>query len=160
MPKYGEFSCLYFPVFGLNIERYSYLSVFSPNAGKYGPSKNSVFGHYSRSSWVNNDHDSRFRVLYSVKSIVMVFGHRYKNWVIQFCFFIFFWTPEVFRLNSVLKNFTKLTRKHLLQSLFLNGVLGHATLLKKRLWHRCLPVNFAKTLKTPVLKNICEWLFL
>ena len=27
----------YFPTFGLNTERYPYLSVFSPNAGKCGP---------------------------------------------------------------------------------------------------------------------------
>ena len=26
-------------------------------------------------------------------------------------------------------------------------------LLKKRLWHRCFPVNFAKFLKTPFLKR-------
>ena len=26
-----------------------------------------------------------------------------------------------------------------------------ATLLKKRLWHKCLPVNFAKFLRTPFL---------
>ena len=34
--RYGVISGLYFPVFGLNTER-SYLSVFSPNTGKYGP---------------------------------------------------------------------------------------------------------------------------
>ena len=28
-----------------------------------------------------------------------------------------------------------------------------ATLLKRRLWHRCFPVNFAKFLRTPVLQN-------
>ena len=28
-----------------------------------------------------------------------------------------------------------------------------ATLLKKRPWHRCFPVNFAKFLRTPVLQN-------
>ena len=28
-----------------------------------------------------------------------------------------------------------------------------ATLLKKRLWHRCFPVNFATFLRTPVLQN-------
>ena len=28
-----------------------------------------------------------------------------------------------------------------------------ATLFKKRLWHRCFPVNFAKFLITPFLKN-------
>ena len=39
--KYGVVSGPYFPAFGLNTERYSvfspYLSVFSPNEGKYGP---------------------------------------------------------------------------------------------------------------------------
>ena len=45
MSKYGVFSGPYFPAFGLNTERYAvrrdteYLSVFSPNAGKYGPEK-------------------------------------------------------------------------------------------------------------------------
>ena len=38
----------------------------------------------------------------------------------------------------------------MLESLF-NKVadLRSATLLKKRLWHRCFPVNFVKFLKTP-----------
>ena len=56
---------------------------------------------------------------------------------------------------GVLKNFTKFTGKHLCQSLFLNKVAGlrPATLLKKRLWHRCFPVNFAKFLRTPFLQN-------
>ena len=48
-----------------------------------------------------------------------------------------------------LKNLTKFTGKHLCQSLFFNkvAVLRLATLLKKRLWHRCFPVNFAKLLR-------------
>ena len=29
----------YFSAFGLNKDRYSYLSIFNPNAGKYGPEK-------------------------------------------------------------------------------------------------------------------------
>ena len=33
------------------------------------------------------------------------------------------------------------------------GSLRPATLLKKRLWHRCFPVNFAKFLRTPFLNN-------
>ena len=51
----------------------------------------------------------------------------------------------------VLKNLAKLIGKRLYQSLFFNKVAGHrpATLLKKRLWHRCFPVNFAKFLRTP-----------
>ena len=34
------------------------------------------------------------------------------------------------------------------------GVLRRpSTLLKKRLWHRCFPVNFAKFLRTPFSQN-------
>ena len=52
--------------------------------------------------------------------------------------------PEVFSKKGVLKNFTKFTGKHLCQNLFFNRVAGlrPVTLLKKRLWHRSLPVNF------------------
>ena len=38
--------------------------------------------------------------------------------------------------------------------------LGPATLLKKRLWHRCFPVNFAKFLRTPFLQNTSSRLLL
>ena len=31
--------------------------------------------------------------------------------------------------------------------------LRPATLLKRRLWHRCFPVNFMKFLRTPFLQN-------
>ena len=64
--------------------------------------------------------------------------------------------PEVFYKKRVFKNFTKLTRKHLCQSLFFNKVPGlrPATLLKKRFRHRYFPVNFAKLLRTPFLQNI------
>ena len=58
---------------------------------------------------------------------------------------------EVFCKKDVLKNFAKSTGKRLCQSLFFNRVVGlrSATLLKKKLWHRCFPVNFAKFLRTP-----------
>ena len=41
------------------------------------------------------------------------------------------------------------------QSPFFNKIAGlrPATLLKKRLWHKCFPVNFAKFLRTPFLQN-------
>ena len=57
--------------------------------------------------------------------------------------------------NSVLRNFTKFTGKHLRQSLFFNKVVGLrlATLLKKRLWHRCFPLNFAKFLRISFLQD-------
>ena len=35
-----------------------------------------------------------------------------------------------------------------------------ATLLKKRLWHRCFPVNFAKFLRIPFLQNTSGGCFL
>ena len=46
--------------------------------------------------------------------------------------------------KGVLENFAEFTGKHLCQSLFS---------LKKRLWHRGFPVNFAKFLRTPFLQN-------
>ena len=41
------------------------------------------------------------------------------------------------------------------ESLFFNKISGlrPATLLKKRLWHRCFPMNFVKFLRTPFLQN-------
>ena len=50
--------------------------------------------------------------------------------------------PEVFCKNGVLRNFAKFTGKHLCQSFFFNKTAGlrPATLLKKRLWHRCFSV--------------------
>ena len=57
--------------------------------------------------------------------------------------------------KGVLRNLTKFTGKHLCQSLFFNKVAGlrPTTLLKKRLRHRCFPVNFPKFLRTSFLQN-------
>ena len=51
--------------------------------------------------------------------------------------------------KGVLKHFAKFSWKHQGQSLFFNkvGGLRPATLLKKRLWYSCFPVNFAKFLR-------------
>ena len=70
--------------------------------------------------------------------------------------------PEVFCKRVVLKNFTKFTGKHLGQSLLFNNVAGlrSATLLKRRLWHRCFLVNFVKILRTPFLTEHLRWLLL
>ena len=40
------------------------------------------------------------------------------------------------------------------------AVLTPATLLKKRLWHMCFPVNFAKSLGTPFFIEHLWWLLL
>ena len=57
--------------------------------------------------------------------------------------------PEMFFKKSVLRNFAKLTaKKPVPESLYLIKLQAWpATLLKKRLWHRCFPVNFAKISK-------------
>ena len=48
---------------------------------------------------------------------------------------------EVFYKKAVLKHFANFTGKQLCQSLY----------LKKRLWQRCFPVNFAKCVRTPLV---------
>ena len=64
--------------------------------------------------------------------------------------------------KGVLRNFAKFTGKHLCQSLFFDKVAGliSATLLKKRLWHRCFPVNFVEFLRTHFLTEHLRWLLL
>ena len=54
-------------------------------------------------------------------------------------------------------------RKCSAKKMFLEIVLRclkPATLLKKRHWHRCFPVNFAKFLRTPFLTEHLRWLLL
>ena len=57
--------------------------------------------------------------------------------------------PKVFCKKDVLRNFIKFTGKHLCQSLLFNKDAGlkPATLLKRKLWHRCFPVNFMRLLR-------------
>ena len=66
--------------------------------------------------------------------------------------------PEVFCKKGVLRNFAKFTGKHLCQSLFFQW--SCKKLLKKKPWHRCFPVNFAKFLRTPFVKEQLRWLLL
>ena len=65
--------------------------------------------------------------------------------------------------KGVLKNFKNFTGKLLCQSLVFNKVAGLrlATLFKKRLWHRCFPVNFVKFFRTffyRIPPDDCFWL--
>ena len=58
--------------------------------------------------------------------------------------------PEVFCKKGFLKNFTNFKGKHIARVSFLIKLQTKpATLLKKRLWHSCCPVNFTKFLQTP-----------
>ena len=95
------------------------------------------------------------RVFKSSYFIFLIFFHIY-------CTILKSSRPEVFCKKGVLRNFTKFTGKHLCRSLFFNKVTGlrSATLLKERLWPRYFPVNFAKFLRTPFLKEHLWWLLL
>ena len=59
--------------------------------------------------------------------------------------------PQVFCKKAILTNFAKFLGKHRAPP---------ATLLKKRLWHRCFSVNFAKFLRTPFSQNTSRQLLL
>ena len=69
--------------------------------------------------------------------------------------------PEAAACRSSVKKrcywiFTKFTGKHLCQSLFFNK----ENLFKKRLWHRCFPVNFVKLLIRTFFTEHLWWLLL
>ena len=63
-------------------------------------------------------------------------------------------SPRGVLKKGVIRNFTKFTGTHLSKS------LRPATLLKKRLWHKCFPVNLVKFLRTPFLAERLRWLLL
>ena len=70
---------------------------------------------------------------------------------------------EVFCKKGVLKNFAKFMGKQLCRCLFFNKLAGMkpTTLLKKRLWHMCFPLNLAKFLRTPFHRTLprdCFWI--
>ena len=61
---------------------------------------------------------------------------------------------EVFCKTGVHRNFAKFTGKRLCLSLLFNKTADWpTTLLKKRLWHRCFPVNFSKFLRRGFLRT-------
>ena len=57
------------------------------------------------------------------------------------------------------KVFAKFKGKHLCQRLYFNKVCRPKA-VKKRLWHKCFPLNLAKFLRTPLLQNTSRWLLL
>ena len=61
--------------------------------------------------------------------------------------------------KDALRNFAKFTGKHLCQGLFMSGPKA-CNFIKKRLWHKCFPLNFAKFLRIPFLQNTSERLLL
>ena len=102
----------------------------------------------------------------SAKDFINGFGEYWNNEALFELFsYAVFWEkqkqlPDVFYKKSVLKKFPIFTGNYLCSSLFLIKLqtLRPATLLK-RLQHKCFPVNIAKFLRTPILKNICDACF-
>ena len=68
---------------------------------------------------------------------------------------------EVFCEKGVLRNFAKFKKNSSARVSFLMKLQTEAcTLLKRRLWRTCFPVNFAKFLRTPFLTEHFRWLLL
>ena len=63
----------------------------------------------------------------------------------------------MFCKKGVVKNFAKFEGKHLFQSLFFCKAAGNFV-KKETLWHRYLPVNFAKFLTTAFYIERLWWL--
>ena len=92
---------------------------------------------------------------FTLKKLLIVQREKQKWRTLHFFNYTEKQSPGGVLKKGVLRNFVKFTGKHLCQILFLNKVVGlrPATLLKTRLWHRSLPLNFAKFLRTPLLKE-------
>ena len=75
-------------------------------------------------------------------SIALNFGFEFRYWFAQKQ------PPEVFCKKGVIRNFKNSQEN------------TSDRILKKRLWHRCFPMNFAKSLRTPFLQNVSRRLLL
>ena len=66
----------------------------------------------------------------------------------------------MFYKKGVLKNFAKFTGKHTWQSPFSNKLTDPtpAPVSKKKLWHRCFPVDFAKFVRASFFIEHLGWL--
>ena len=64
---------------------------------------------------------------------------------------------ELFCKKGVLRNFANFTGKHLCWSLFLIELQEVCSFSKKGLRHRCFPVEFTKSLRTPNFKSANDY---
>ena len=71
--------------------------------------------------------------------------------------------PIIVPVNFIKKHWQKPTSQKISEAVVRRCSMekaAPATLLKKRLWHRCFPVNFAKFLRTPFFTEHLWWLLL
>ena len=66
--------------------------------------------------------------------------------------------PKLFCKSVLFTKFTKFKIKQLCRGLVLKKEAAGCRVINERLLHRYFPVSFTKSFKTPVLKNLCEWL--
>ena len=147
--------------------------ISGPNTGKYGPEITPYLETFHavllNCNWRCHEKKWKLSGLHLKKAIFKL-----ENYIIygSNTDHLWRWKSEVFPeaaiqrcsiKKGVLENFAKFTEKHLCQSLFFNKVAGRplpATLLIKRLWRRCFPVDFTKFLRTPFLMEHLRWLLL
>ena len=100
-----------------------------------------------------------FRIPYVVKVYLLLISYFLKKTINGLAIFRSS-HQRCFMKKGVLKNFAKFTEKHLYQSLLFNKAanLRPATLVKKRLWHRCFLIDFAKFLRISFFIEQLWWL--
>ena len=82
LSKYGGFSGPYFPVFGLNTEITPYISVCSPNTGKYGPEKLPYLNTFHAVIISGGHFQLLFRLLCFFETSTWRHSFVQKNWLI------------------------------------------------------------------------------
>ena len=100
-----------------------------------------------------------FRIPYVVKVYLLLINYFVKKTINGLAIFRSS-HQRCFMKNGALKNFPKFSEKHLYQSLLFNksACLRSATLVKKRLCHRCFLMDFAKILRTSFFIEYLCWL--
>ena len=106
-----------------------------------------------------------FKCLFSVTNIILLLHYLKLSGICYHA--INFKLKEFLNLSLIililgwLLNYINNFKGHYPICIFLLAGFRIATSLKKRLWYRCFPVNFAKFLRTPLFNNTsggCFWL--
>ena len=114
--------------------------------------------------------DKQHRAVMCYKSIRRFENHyiseKEKSLYLSFCKFSArargkHWSCSI-KNKSCSKKFRNIHRKTpVLESLLIKlQAFRPSNFIKKRVQHTCFPKNITKGLRTPILKNICEWLLL
>ena len=122
-----------------------YLSVFSPNARKYGPEKTSYLDTFLAVCFTNylnvNELFTLLLVLFKRANYLLRSGH-----------------PEVFSVKGALKICSKFTGEHPCQSMISIKLL--CNFFEITLRHGCSPINLVHIFRTPFSKKTFGWLLL